>query len=141
MSGQEGATVTGTVTSTFAATPNYAWTVQSGTVSVDGTLSLTFDETAFRLPDDSIEIRARLMSWESRADTAGVMTGTAAVQYSSDALSGDIPRTRCRATPWWKGVSRRTTSFGSAPGGGGRVGDPPVPVRAAASCCAGGQGR
>ena len=26
---QEGATVTGTVTSTFAATPNYAWTVQS----------------------------------------------------------------------------------------------------------------
>ena len=86
---QEGATVTGTVTSTFAATPNYAWTVQSGTVSVDGTLSLTSGETAFRLPDDSLEIRARLMSWESRADTAGVMTGTAAVQYSSDALSGD----------------------------------------------------
>ena len=37
---QDGATVTGTVTSTFAAPPNYEWTVQSGTVSVDGTLSL-----------------------------------------------------------------------------------------------------
>ena len=86
---QDGATVTGTVTSTFAAPPNYEWTVQSGTVSVDGTLSLTSDEIAYRLPDDAVEIRARLMSWESRADAAGVMTGTAAVQYSSDALSGD----------------------------------------------------
>ena len=86
---QDGAPVTGTVTSTFVAPPNYEWTVQSGTVSVDGTLSLTSDEVAYRLPDDAVEIRAHLMSWESRADTAGVMTGTAAVQYSSDALSGD----------------------------------------------------
>ena len=77
---QDGATVTGSVTSTFAAPPNYAWTVQSGTVSVDGTLSLTPDELAFRVPDDAVEIRARLMSWESRADTAGVMIGTAAVR-------------------------------------------------------------
>ena len=60
---QDGATVTGSVTSTFAAPPNYAWTVQSGTVSVDGTLSLTPDELAFRVPDDAVEIRARLMSW------------------------------------------------------------------------------
>ena len=29
---QDGATVTGTVTSTFAASPNYAWTVESGTI-------------------------------------------------------------------------------------------------------------
>ena len=86
---QDGATVTGTVTSTFAASPNYEWTIQSGTVSIDGTLSLTSDEIAYRVPDDGVEIRARLMSWESRADTAGVMTGTAAVQYSSNALSGD----------------------------------------------------
>ena len=86
---QDGATVTGTVTSTFAAPPNYEWTIQSGTVSIDGTLSLTSDEIAYRVPDDGVEIRARLMSWESRADTAGVMTGTAIAQYSSDALSGD----------------------------------------------------
>ena len=86
---QDGATVTGSVKSTFTAPPNYEWTVQSGTVSINGTLSLTSDEIAFRLPDDSVDIRARLMSWESRADTSGVMTGTAAVQYSSDALSGN----------------------------------------------------
>ena len=29
---QDGATVTGTVTSTFATSPNYAWTVESGTI-------------------------------------------------------------------------------------------------------------
>ena len=86
---QDGATVTGSVTSTFAAPPNYEWTIQSGTVSIDGILSLTSDEIAFRLPDDTVEIRARLMSWESRADTPDVMTGTAAVHYSSDTLSGN----------------------------------------------------
>ena len=86
---QDGATVTGSLTSTFSAPPNYEWTVQSGTVSVDGTLSLTTDEIAFRLPDDAVEIRALVTSWESRADTPGVMTGTAAVRYSSDTLSGN----------------------------------------------------
>ena len=89
---QDGATVTGSVTSTFSAPPNYEWTVQSATVSIDGTLSLTSDEIAFRLPDDTVEmveIRARVVSWESRADTPGVMTGTAVVQYSSDTLSGN----------------------------------------------------
>ena len=78
---QDGAMVTGTVKSTFTAPPNYEWTIQSGTVSIDGTLSLTFDEMAFRLPDERVEIQARLTSWESRADTPGVMTGTATVQY------------------------------------------------------------
>ena len=38
----------------------------------------------------------RLTSWESRADTAGVMTCTAAVQYSSDTLSGDAVVEGCR---------------------------------------------
>ena len=87
---QDGATVTGSLESTFTAPPNYEWTVQSGTVSIDGTLTLTTDEIAYRLPDDdAVEIGARLMSWESRADTPGVMTGTAAVQYSAGALSGN----------------------------------------------------
>ena len=86
---QDGATVTGTMTSTFTSPPNYAWTVRSGTVSIDGTLTLTSDEVAYRLPDNSVEIRARLTSWESRADTPGVMTGAAVVQYSSDVLSGN----------------------------------------------------
>ena len=87
---QEGATVTGTVTSTFAAPPNYEWTVASGTVSIDGTLSLTSGETVFRLAGDgAVEILARLTSWQSRADTPGVMTGAATVEYSSDALSGN----------------------------------------------------
>ena len=85
---QDDATVTGTVTSTFAAPPNYEWTVQSGTISIDGTLTLTSDETGFVLSAGAVEIRARLVSWESRADSSGVMTGSAAVQYSSDALTG-----------------------------------------------------
>ena len=32
---QDGAAVTGTVTSTFTAPPNYEWIIQSGTVSID----------------------------------------------------------------------------------------------------------
>ena len=84
---QDGATVTGSLTSTFTTPPNYEWTVRTGTVSVDGTLSVTTDETTLRSPEHMV--RARLRSWESRADTPGVMTGTAAVQYSSDTLSGN----------------------------------------------------
>lgn len=86
---QDGATVTGSLRSTFNAPPNYEWTVRSGTVSIDGTLSLTTDEIAYRLPVHAVESRTRVVSWESRADTPGVMTGTAAVQYSSDTLSGN----------------------------------------------------
>ena len=92
---QNGATVTGSLTSTFIAPPNYEWTVQSGTVSVDGTLTLTSEEIVLRPPEDGIQIRARVMSWESRADTPGVMTGTAAVEYSSDALSGNAVLEGC----------------------------------------------
>ena len=85
---QDGATVTGSLTSTFAAPPNYEWTVQSGAISIDGTLSLTAGDIAYRAPDGTSRIRARLTSWESRADTPDVMTGTATVRYSSAALSG-----------------------------------------------------
>ena len=116
---QDGATVTGSVKSTFTAPPNYDWTVQSGTVSIDGTLSLTSDEIAFRLPDDTVEIRARLMSWESRADTPGVMTGTAVVQYSSDTLSGNAEVEGCleadniiRECSGWRGQGGGSVSFG-----------------------------
>ena len=52
---QNGATVTGTVTSTFAALPNYAWTVESGTISIDGSLTLTSDETGFGLRDGAVD--------------------------------------------------------------------------------------
>ncbi len=116
---QDGAAVTGTVTSTFTAPPNYEWTIQSGTVSIDGTLSLTSDEVAYRVPDDVVEIRARLMSWESRADTAGVMTGTAAVQYSSNALAGDAVMEGCleadnilRECSGWRRPGGRTATLG-----------------------------
>ena len=51
---QDGATVTGSVKSTFTASPNYEWTVQSGTVSINGTLSLTSDEIAFRCPTTAL---------------------------------------------------------------------------------------
>ena len=121
---QDGATVTGTVTSTFAAPPNYEWTVESGTVSFDGTLRLRSDETVFRLSgDDSVEIRSRLMSWESRADTPGVMTGTATVQYSSDALSDDAVVEGCleadnilRECSGWRRPGEGAASLGAQRG-------------------------
>ena len=120
---QDGATVTGSITSTFTAPPNYEWTVQSGTISIDGRLTLTSDEIAFRLPDDTVEIRARLMSWESRADTPGVMTGTAAVQYSSDALSGNAVLEGCleadnitRECSGWRRQGGGSASFSTGHG-------------------------
>ena len=116
---QDGATVTGSVRSTFTAPPNYEWTVQSGTVAINGTLSLTSDDTAFRAPEATVEIRARLMSWESRADTPGVMTGTAVVQYSSDALSGSAEAEGCleadniiRECSGWRRQGGGSGSFG-----------------------------
>ena len=111
------------MTSTFAAVPNYEWTIQSGTVSIDGTLTLTSDETAFRLPDGGVEIRARLMSWESQADSPGVMTGAAAVEYASDALSGNAVVEGCleadnilRECSGWRQPGGGSTSRGARRG-------------------------
>ena len=120
---QDGATVTGTVTSTFAAPPNHEWTVQSGTISVDGTLTLTSDETGFGLRDGAVEIRARLVFWESRADSPGVMTGRAAVQYSSDALTGNAVVEGCleadnilRECSGWRRPGRGSAGLGASRG-------------------------
>ena len=90
---QDGAAVTGSVRTTFSAPPNFEWTVQ-GDVSIDGTLNLTFDEIALPI-EAPIEVRAMYISWKSRADAPGVMTGTAARQISSDALSGNILSEGC----------------------------------------------
>ena len=116
---QDGATVTGSLTSTFIAPPNYEWTVQSGTVSIDGMLTLTSEEIVLRLSEDAMEIRARVMSWQSRADTPGVMTGTAAVEYSSDALSGNAVLEGCleadniiRECGGWRRSSAGSAGFG-----------------------------
>ena len=77
----------------------------------------------FRLPADGIEIRARVMSWESRADTPGVMTGTAAVEYSSDALSGNAVLEGCleadnilRECGGWRRPSGGSAGFGARSG-------------------------
>ena len=53
------------MTSTFAASPNYAWTVESGTISVDGSLTLTSDETGFGLRGGAVEIRNQQVSGSS----------------------------------------------------------------------------
>ena len=90
---QDGAAVTGSVRTTFSAPPNFEWTVQ-GDVSIDGTLNLTFDEIALPI-EAPIEVRQTYISWKSRADAPGVMTGTAAQQISSDALSGNILSEGC----------------------------------------------
>ena len=84
---QDGQTVTGSVRTTFSAGNNFEWTVH-GEVSIDGTLSLTSE--AILLPDTPIPVSVGLESWYSRVDTPGIMTGTATVHYSSDALSGTL---------------------------------------------------
>ena len=53
------------MTSTFAASPIYAWTVESGTISVDGSLTRTSDETGFGLRDGAVEIRNQQVSGSS----------------------------------------------------------------------------
>ena len=90
---QDDATVTGAVTSTIR---QYEWTVLSGRISIDGTLSLTFDE--FVSPFDGL--RARLMSWESRADTPDHMTGTTAVHWFTDDPSGNLAAEGCLAADY-----------------------------------------
>ena len=54
--------------------------IQSGEVSVDGTLRLTFDESTFAL--DGAELDVEVRSWETRADTPGSMTGGFQLAYS-----------------------------------------------------------
>ena len=53
------------MTSTFAASPNYAWTVESESISVDGSLTLTSDETGFGLRGGAVEIRNQQVSGSS----------------------------------------------------------------------------
>ncbi len=96
----------------------YLNTTPPGPVRCDGMLSLTTDEITLRSPDDTVEIRTRVMAWESRADTPGVMTGTVAVQYSSDMLSGNPVVEGCleadnitRECSWWR---RRAGGVGSS---------------------------
>ena len=87
---QDDATVTGAVTST---TTNLEWTVQSGRISIDGTLSLTFDEFVSSADGDS----PRFMPWESRADTTGQMTGTAVVEWPQLGVSANLMAEGCLA--------------------------------------------
>ena len=91
---QDGQTVTGSVRTNYGnEPPDLEWTVH-GEVSLDGTLSLTFDEVVV-VPEPDLEIRLTVISWKSRADTPGVMTGTAAQQLSSDDLPGDVLNEVC----------------------------------------------
>ena len=60
--------------------------VQSGEISIDGTLHLTFDETTFDL--DGVELKIDVLSWETRADTPGRMTGGFQFVYSQEMSVG-----------------------------------------------------
>ena len=86
---QDDATVTGSVASTIR---NFEWAVQSGRISIDGTLSLTFDESVSVNGD-----APRFMSWESRADTPGHMTGTAALEWPQPFVSANLMGEGCLA--------------------------------------------
>ena len=54
--------------------------VNSGEVSIDGTLRLTFDASTFAI--EGAELEVEVLSWETRADTPGNMTGGFQFVYS-----------------------------------------------------------
>ena len=60
--------------------------IRSGEISVDGTLRLTFDETTFAI--EGAELNVEVLSWETRADTPGSMTGGFQFVYSWDLSTG-----------------------------------------------------
>ena len=100
-------TVSGSVQTNFSSGENLTWNIVSGTVSIDGTLRLTFTDVVTSIPGAPLppgtEIRFRLTSWETRADTPGVMTGTVRQDISSDALAGTYVEDGClgRACNGW----------------------------------------
>lgn len=84
---QDGATVTETVTSTFAALPNFAWTFESGTISIDGSHTLARSCQRVRAPSDGGPSR------DCRLSAAPVI-----------AFALDPPRVSCRALTPTRGV-------------------------------------
>ena len=92
-------TVSGSVQTNFSSRENDTWNIVSGTVSIDGTLRLTFTDIVKSVPEAPLppgtEIRFRLTSWEARADTPGVMTGTVRLDVSTDALAGTFMQDGC----------------------------------------------
>ena len=93
---QHGQTVTGSVRTTFGEPPELEWAVHGVVSDNVTTLSLTSDDVAsFTDPDSGEVVSFRLASWESRADTPGVMTGTATLHVSLDSLPGTLVRGGC----------------------------------------------
>ena len=60
--------------------------VSSGEVSIDGTLRLTFD--AFTFVIEGMELKVEVLSWQTRADTPGRMTGGFQLVYSREPSTG-----------------------------------------------------
>lgn len=58
----------------------------SGEISIDGTLRLTFEDTTFSI--EGAQVNVEVLSWETRADTPGRMTGGFRVAYSWPLLPG-----------------------------------------------------
>ena len=85
---QDGGLVDGTVDlgelAVGGARPAEPFEVESGEVSIDGTLRLTLSTVT--IAEKGIELRAEVLSWETRADTPGRMTGQFQVELS---VAGD----------------------------------------------------
>ena len=60
--------------------------VRSGEVSIDGTLRLAFD--AFPFVIEGMELKVEVLSWQTRADTPGSMTGGFRLAYSRESSTG-----------------------------------------------------
>ena len=85
---QDGGLVDGTVDlgelAVSDARPADPFEVESGEVSIDGTLRLTLSTVT--IAEEGLELRAEVLSWETRADTPGRMTGQFQVELS---VAGD----------------------------------------------------
>ena len=60
--------------------------IRSGEISTDGTLRLTFDATTFAIEGAALDVE--VVSWETRADTPGSMTGGFQFAYSWELSTG-----------------------------------------------------
>ena len=91
---QDGGLVDGTVDlgelAVGDARPAAPFEVESGEVSIDGTLRLMLSTVTIAAQE--LELRAEVLSWETRADTPGRMTGQFQVELSvaGDSVLGEM---------------------------------------------------
>ena len=100
---QDAASITGTVR---FLDDDLEWTIESGTISTDGALSLAFHDLIQEDSSSELTIVSRL-KWDARVNTDGVMMGDVEVRGFSDAVTGELivegclgPASRAECAGW-----------------------------------------